>query len=332
MKKLTVLTMAALAVFYTTDLRAQVGKHHKVIKLMGSRFEITAFHQNPQTAWDGINAAIHEISRIEKLISSWDSESQTSEINRNAGLKPVKVDAELFNLIKRGLRISRLTDGAFDMSYASMDRIWKFDGSMTELPAADLVAKAASKISYLNIVLNEAEQTVFLREEGMKIGFGAIGKGYAAQKAKERMQALGIRSGVVNAAGDLVAWGQDEQGQLFKVGIADPRKKDSVMSWLTVDNGAVVTSGDYERFAMFNSKRYAHIIDPRTGYPTTGIKSVTIICPNPELADALSTSVFVLGREKGLALINQLKGIECLIVTDNDEALTSDQLELMKKS
>lgn len=332
MRKSALFTIISLLLVTCAPLWAQGQKHHKVVKLMGSRFEITAIHSDAQTAWDGINAGIAEITRIEKLISSWDPNSQTSAINKNAGVAPVVVDAELFNLIKRGLRISHLTSGAFDMSYASMDRIWKFDGTMKVLPDAEVVKKAASKIGYENIELNEADQTVFLKEKGMKIGFGAIGKGYAAQKAKEKMMALGIPGGVVNAAGDLIAWGKDEGNKDFKVGIADPKQKDQVMSWLVVDNGAVVTSGDYERFAMFNGKRYAHIIDPRTGYPTTGIKSVTIICPNPELADALSTSVFVLGQKAGLELINQLKGIECLIVTDTDELITSNNLELKDRS
>ncbi len=328
MKRSILVTTISLLLTTCAPVWAQGQKHHKVVKLMGSRFEITAIHPDAQTAWNGINAGIAEITRIEMLISSWDPDSQTSDINKNAGIKPVKVDRELFDLIKRGMRISELTNGAFDMSYASMDRIWKFDGSMKELPKAKIVAKAASKIGYKNIILNEAEQTVFLKEKGMKIGFGAIGKGYAAQKAKEKMKMMGIAGGVVNAAGDLIAWGKDEGNKDFKVGIADPGQKDKVMSWLVVDNGAVVTSGDYERFAMFNGKRFAHIIDPRTGYPTTGIKSVTIICPNPELADALSTSVFVLGQSEGLQLINQLKGIECLIITDNNELITSDNLEL----
>ena len=329
MRKIIISLNLSLLLLSCAPLWAQGQKHQKVIKLMGSRFEITAIHANAQMAWDGINAGIAEITRIEKLISSWDPASQTSEINRQAGIAPVKVDAELFQLIRRGLRISQLTDGAFDMSYASMDRIWKFDGSMTAMPVPEAVAKAASKIDYRDIIMNDVNSTVFLRKKGMKIGFGAIGKGYAAQKAKEKMQSMGIRSGVVNAAGDLIAWGNDEGDKAFKVGIADPKNKDIVMSWLTVDNGAVVTSGDYERYVMFDGKRYAHIIDPRTGYPTTGIKSVTVICPNPELADALSTSVFVLGKANGLALINQLKGIECLIVTDEDQVLTSDNLEIM---
>lgn len=307
-------------------------RHSKVVKLMGSRFEITAIHENPQVAWDAINAGIAEITRIEKLISSWDPNSQTSEVIRQAGIQPVEVDKELFDLINRALQISRITDGAFDISYASMDKIWKFDGSMTERPSAEVVANAASKIDYKNILLNSYNQTVFLKEKGMKIGFGAIGKGYAAQKAKEVMSGMGIRNGVVNASGDLIAWGKNEKGELFQVGIADPKNKDQVLSWLNVENTSVVTSGDYERFVMFDKVRYAHIIDPRTGYPTTGIKSVTIITANPELADALSTSVFVLGVERGIAFVNQLPGVECLIITDQDQIKTSENLSLNDKS
>ena len=172
----------------------------------------------------------------------------------------------------------------------------------------------------------------FLKQNGMKIGFGAIGKGYAAQKAKEKIVALGINNGVVNASGDLIAWGRDTNGEKFKVAIADPTNKDNVLMRLAVDNASVVTSGDYERYVMFNDVRYAHIIDPRTGYPTTGVKSVSIICANPELADALSTSVFVLGVKQGLNLINQLEGVECLIITDKDKVKISDRLELNNKS
>lgn len=326
-----ILTLLSLLMLCCAGLAQQLQKHHKIIKLMGSRFEITAIHQDTQTAWDGINAAITEITRIEKLISSWDPNSQTSQINQNAGIKPVKVDPELFQLIQRAVQISAITNGAFDISYASMDRIWKFDGSMKAMPSEEAVKKASAKIGYQNIQLNPRKGEVYLKEKGMKIGFGAIGKGYAAQMAKQKMVALGIKSGVVNAAGDLIAWGKNTDGGKFKVGIADPRQKDRVLSWLVVDNGAVVTSGDYERFVMFEGVRYAHIIDPRTGYPTTGIKSVSVICPNPELADALSTSVFVLGIKQGLYLINQLEGVECLIITDQNEILTSNRLELNNK-
>ena len=322
---LTVLLFSQAGVAQESNLVAQ----KKVVKLMGSRFEITAVSATKALAWDAINNGIKEIERIENLISSWDQASQTSEINRNAGLKPVNVDRELYDLIFRAKKIAQLTNGSFDISFASMDRIWKFDGSMTSMPSTELINKAKSKINWQDIILDGERQTVFLKKKGMKIGFGAIGKGYAANKAKALMQKMeGIKGGVVNASGDLISWGESIQPEGWMINITNPKDKTVSLGWLQVKDLAVVTSGDYEKFVMFDGKRYAHIIDPRTGIPTTGIKSVTLLCPDAEVADALATSVFVLGKKDGLDLINRLENIECLIVTDEDEILTSNQLKL----
>ncbi len=300
----------------------------KVLKLMGSRFEISAVHEDIRLAWKAINAGIAEITRIEQLISSWDANSQTSEINQQAGIQAVKVDSELYDLIYRALKVSKLTNGAFDISFASMERIWKFDGSMTEIPSNEAVQKSVVKVAYQNIILDAEAQTVFLKEKGMRIGFGAIGKGYAANRAKSVMKEIGVENGLVNAGGDLIGWGEQEDGTHWRIGIADPKQKGAVFSWLGIVNQGVVTSGNYEKFALIDGKRYAHIIDPRSGMPVTGLKSVTIICPDAELADALATSVFVLGEKAGLDLVNQLKGIECLLVTDEDEIQVSNNLTL----
>ncbi|HQU70892.1 MAG TPA: FAD:protein FMN transferase [Calditrichia bacterium] len=306
----------------------QLKTHKEVLKLMGSRFEISAVSADPQVAWEAIRAAISEINRIEHLISSWDSLSQTSRINRMAGIEPVAVDPELYQLIERAKKVSVITGGAFDISYASMDRVWFYDGRMTALPSPEAIAASVALINYRDIELNPAQTTVFLRNKGMKIGFGAIGKGYAADRAKEVMLNLGIASGVVNAGGDLVAWGKQEDERDWQVGIADPRNKEDIISWLSTSEKAVVTSGNYEKFVELEGKTYGHIIDPRTGWPVGGLKSVTIICPSGELADALATSVFILGENDGLALINKMKGIECILVTADDELITSDHLML----
>jgi len=301
----------------------------KILKLMGSSFELTAVAETKQQAWDAINVGINEIQRIELLISSWDKNSQTSEINRNAGIQPVVVDDELYDLIYRAKKVSQLTAGAFDISFASMDRIWKFDGSMQQMPTAEIVQKAKANINWQDIILDSKTKTVFLENKGMRIGFGAIGKGYAANQAKALMSKMeGVKGGLVNASGDLIAWGLSNDEEDWLVNITNPKDKEVALGWLRINGLSVVTSGDYERFVNFEGKRYAHIIDPRTGYPTTGIKSVTLICPDAELADALATSVFVLGKEKGLTLINQLQQTECLIVTDDDEIITSDNLKL----
>lgn len=312
----------------TSAFAQSLQTHKKVLKLMGCRFEITAVASNDTMAWEAIRNGITEIERIEKLISSWDKNSQTSNINRQAGIQPVKVNKELFDLIVRAKKISQLTDGAFDISFASMDRIWKFDGSMQSMPDKSVVKNAADKINWEDIIVNAKEQTIFLKRKNMKIGFGAIGKGYAANRAMQIMKEFEIAGGVVNASGDLISWGKSKNPNGWTIKIADPKDKNKVLGILETNDLAVVTSGDYEKFVIFEGKRYAHIIDPRTGYPTTGIKSVTVICPDAEVADALATSVFVLGKEEGLNLINRLKSVECLIVTDEDEVLTSKKLKL----
>lgn len=297
---------------------------------MGSRFDITVVAKDSITAHHHIDIAVAEISRIEKLISSWDASSQTSEINRNAGIKPVKVDAELFQLIERALSISKLTDGAFDISYASMDRIWKFDGSMTAMPSEKEIAASVSKVGFQNVILNKKNSTVFLKLKGMKIGFGAIGKGYAADKAKSLLIAKGVSSGIINASGDMNTWGKQPNGNEWKVAITNPMDKNKVFALLPITNGAVVTSGNYEKYVNFNGKRYTHIIDPRTGYPSSGIISVTVFAPKAELADALATSVFVMGIEAGLDRINQLPQIECIIIDDKGNITKSKNIEIDK--
>jgi thiamine biosynthesis lipoprotein len=304
--------------------------YKRTLKLMGSRFDITVVANDSLQANKHIDTAVAEISRIEKLISSWDDNSQTSEINRNAGAKPVKIDKELFNLIERAIGISKLTDGAFDISYASMDRIWQFNGSMTVMPSEKEIKSSVEKVGYQNIVLDKKNSTVFLKLEGMKIGFGAIGKGYAADKAKTLLISKGVPSGIINASGDMNTWGKQPNGNDWKVAITNPMDKNKVFALLPITNGAVVTSGNYEKYVNFNGKRYTHIIDPRTGYPSTGIISVTVFAPKAELADALATSVFVMGKEAGLDRINQLPKIECIIIDDKGNITKSKNIEIDK--
>ncbi len=295
---------------------------------MGSRFDITVVAKDQIMADNYIDVAVNEIGRIEKLISSWDNNSQTSLINRNAGIQAVKVDKELFDLIIRAIGISKLTDGAFDISYASMDKIWKFDGSMTELPSKEKIKQSVSRVGYQKIVLNQELSTVFLTEKRMKIGFGAIGKGYAADKAKDLLIAKGVEAGIINASGDMNTWGKQPDNSDWKVAVTNPLNKNNAFALLPVVNKAVVTSGNYEKYVTLSGKRYSHIIDPRTGYPSTGIVSATVFAPKAELADALATSVFVMGIEVGVNRINQLEGIECVIIDDKGNIHTSDNIKI----
>ena len=304
--------------------------YEQTVKLMGSRFDLTVVTSNELEGNAAIKLAIQEIIRIERLISSWDSNSQTTLINTNAGIKPVKVDLELFQLIERAIKISKLTDGAFDISYASMDRIWKFDGSVTEIPSEETIHNSVIKVGYENIILDKENQSVFLKLKGMKIGFGAIGKGYAADKAKSLLISKGVIGGIINASGDLNAWGTQPDGKDWMVAIKNPLNKDKVFSWMPIKNSAVVTSGNYEKYIILNDERYSHIIDPRTGYPSKGVLSVSIFTTNAELADALATSVFVMGINTGLDFINQLNGVEAIIVDHNNKVHTTKNIDINK--
>ena len=280
---------------------------------MGTRFEITLV-STQEAANQYLNAAQGEIERIERLISSWDANSQTAEINRQAGIKPVKVAKELYDLIARSIEISKITQGAFDISYAALDPVWFFDGRMKAVPSESERLKSVQNIGFKDLVLNAKEQTVYLPKKGMKIGFGAIGKGFAADATKKLMKSLGVSSGIINASGDLTSWGKKPDGTDWQVGISNPENPAKVFSWFPVRDAAVATSGNYEKYVTLEGKQYSHIMDPRTGMPVSGIKSVTVFAPNAELADAFATAVFIMGIDTGIDTISQLPGMSCIIV------------------
>jgi len=303
-------------------------KYTRTLKLMGCRFDITVIASNEAEGNTYIDIAAKEISRIENLISEWDSTTQISEVNRYAGVKPVKVDKEVFDLIVRSIKISELTDGAFDVTWAAMNHIWKFDGSMKRLPTQDEIATAIAKIGYKNILLNEKDLTVYLKLKGMRLGFGGIGKGYSADKSAALLKSMGVAGGLISASGDITAWGKQPDGRPWMIGITNPFNKDKIFAWFPFEGNSIGTSGDYENFVEFNGVRYTHIIDPRTGWPVHGIASVTIFGPNAELSTALTKAIFVMGKDIGINVIKQLKGIEYVVVDDHGKIYTSDKIKL----
>lgn len=299
----------------------------KGLLLMGNNFEISVVAKEEAWALEKIDLAIQEIQRIEKLLTTYNDQSETNRINANAGIKPVRVSTEIIHLILRSIRISEITQGAFDISYGSVDKsLWNFDTNMRMLPEASIAKKMVRLINFRNIEVNSTESTVFLREKGMRIGFGGIGKGYAAERAKYVLKMEGIEAGIVNASGDLTCWGLQPDGSAWTIGIVHPNFANSVFASMNVTDMAVATSGNYEKFILIDGKKYSHTINPRTGLPVTGIKSVTIISPNAEIADAMATPVTIMGIEAGLVMINQIKQIEAIIIDDNDNLYTSSNL------
>lgn len=298
-------------------------------KLMGNMFEITVVDDRDSLAFEHIETAVLEIQRIENLLTTYKDNSQTHIINQNAGIRPIKVDSEVFELIERSLRISHITDGYFDISYGGIDKsFWNFNRDMKQLPDPELVKKHLKLVNYKNIILDQENHTVFLKEKGMRIGFGGIGKGYAAEMAKRVLQERGVVSGVVNASGDLTTWGTQADGKPWTIGIADPDNAALPFSYMNITNTSVATSGNYEKFVMIDGKKYSHTINPKTGMPVSGIKSVTIICPNAEIADAMATPVGIMGIDAALNMVNQINHLECIIIDDFNKIYSSQNINL----
>ena len=321
-------TLVLMSLFLSIFILSAQKSYSESSILMGSSFEITVVAEDEDFAKESLAIAKKEIIRIENLISSWDQKSETSRINRNAGIAAVEVSKELFDLIFRAQQISKLSSGAFDLTFAAIDKLWNFDGRESEMPNPDTLKASVFNIGYQLIELDEESLTVFLPKKGMKIGFGAIGKGYAADRAKQLLVERGVLGGIINASGDMNTWGTKPDGSSWTIGIVNPMNNKKVFSWFSLEHNAVVTSGDYEKFTQINGRRYSHIIDPRTGIPSQGIVSCTIFASKAELADAIATAVFVMGVESGLFLIDQLPDIEAILIDESGIIHRSKNIEI----
>lgn len=291
---------------------------------MGSDFElIVCGAEEESNSW--LNSGITEIQRLEYLLTAFSNTSETARINLNAGISPVKVVPEVWTLIQRCIHLSGLTQGAFDITSGALKALYSFKDKTSGWPAHHALAEALHCTGYQHIDLQDAHQ-VYLKRKGMRIGFGAIGKGYAADCVKKLWTNAGVISGVVNASGDLTAWGVQPDGSPWKVGIADPDDPQHIIMWLPVDNASVATSGNYEQFFDYKGIRYSHNIDPVTGLPARFLKSVTIISPSAELSDALATAVTIMGVEVGMNFVNQLPHVHCVIIDEQHKVFTSEKI------
>lgn len=325
-------TMNALFFLLMTCFAFGQGENYvtvkKSLRLMGGPFDITVIAVDEELGYIYIQEAIAEIQRIETLISSWDSNSETSKINANAGIRPVEVSWELFKLIERSIQIAEITNGAFDITYTPLEDLWKFDGSMTSVPSKVSIKQSLTKVGFRNIILNAKDQTVFLVKKGMRISFGGIGKGFAADKAKALLVSKQVQAGIINLGGDITTWGTKASGEKWLIGVVNPQKQGRLFSWLPILESSVASSGTDAGFVVVNGKKYTHVLDPKTGYPSTGINSVSVFAKSAELSDALATAIFVMGRDAGLALINQLGDTEVIIVDGTDKLFKSNGIIL----
>ena len=275
------------------------------------------------------DAATAEIRRLEKLMTTWDPASEVSRVNLAAGKAPVVVGAETFAVIQEAQKASEISGGSFDITFETLHGLWKFDQDLDPHPpsAADVKAKVRY-VGYKHVKLDAAASTVFLDESHVRIGLGGIAKGYAVDKAAKVLEDGGLTSFYVQAGGDLYTRGVKPGGEPWQAGIRDPRGPEGdYFAMMAVSDHAFSTAGDYERSYVVGGKRYHHIIDPRTGYPATASRSVTIWAKTALLADEIDDAVFILGPEKGLALVESLDGVGAVIVDAKNRVWTSKRLE-----
>ena len=302
--------------------------------LMGTLFKINVFEKglSKEKFTEVTGRAFSEIARLENEMSEWLPDSQLSLIARFAGIRPVKVSNDVADIIARSLVISRQTGGAFDISFKPLGHLWNV-GKRKVPPGNSEIQNARKLVDYQKIILNKIKETVFLKQSGMSIGLGGIAKGYAAGKIADKMREAGINNFIINAGGDLYFSGTKAE-KAWTCGIKEPDDSDNIVSRFKIKTDcAVATSGNYERFFTYKGKRYHHIIDPRTGYPAAGMKSVTVFSRNPACADAYATSFFILGYEKSLRIVQGGgQNIAFIMIDENNRILKSRNISTFAES
>ena len=279
--------------------------------VMGTSLQITVLGPDAEVLEEAIAAALAELKRVEDKFTTW-RPSELTRLNDKAGAGPQQVSQEQARLIARALKIGELTKGAFDVTFKSFGRLWNFKAKPPVVPSAEQIKEALQRVGYQKVKVDLKANTVSL-PKGTAIGLGGIAKGYGVDRAMRVLMKRGIKHALVNAGGDLKALGR-RHGQSWEIAIKHPREREWVLAVLPVSNVCVVTSGDYERFYEHEGKRYHHILDPRTGYPSEGCMSATVVAPDAAFADALATAMCVLGPEEGLAIIESLPRVEAILV------------------
>jgi FAD:protein FMN transferase len=318
-EKLKVVLIAAscflLAFCACTSQREKMFKKSRV--LMDTQVTITVVSASRDSAEKAIDAAFSEIEKIEFLTNFYAAGSEIALINKNAGISATEVSPEVLELLGKALSVSEMTDGAFDVTIGSVTKLYDFHKKIS--PEESILRKNISLVNYRDVSIDRFRSTIFLKKKGMLIDAGGIAKGYAADKAVAQLRNMGIMSGLVAIAGDIKTFGQKPEGRPWQIGIRNPRaekREDDIIATLPLSDMAISTSGDYERFFLANGVRYHHLLDPRTGSPARGCRSVTVVANESAFADSLATAVFILGPEKGVKVLDAA-GFDSLIV-DNE--------------
>ena len=317
-----VLYYCTLTIFCLSLISCE-SKNQKTIKrtqfTMGTLVEIIVHESNEKLAQNAINKSFNEISRLEKIMSTYLSNSELSKFNKLAKNKSsIPVSHDLLKVIKRGVYWGKLSNGAIDISIGPAVKLWDFNSEKPTLPSIDKIRNATNYINYENIIVDK--NSVNLKKLGMSLHLGSIGKGYAVDQAINILKNEGIKSGLVNAGGDLVTFGLKSNNKPWSIGIQHPRKPEKIILSLDIKDKAMATSGDYQKYFMENKVRHHHILDPKSGWPQSHTMSATVIAETAMDADALSTALFILGDAKGISLINSIKGVEGMIISSKGSA------------
>jgi FAD:protein FMN transferase len=299
---------------------------------MGTHVALTAFTTpeiDEAKVRKAFASAVDEIRRIETLMTTWRPDSELSKVNAAAGVGPIAVGPETYDIVAASLHTSAISEGTFDITFESLHGLWKFDQDWDPHPPADAEVKAKLPLlNYHHVHLDEPKHTIYLDQKGVRISLGGIAKGYAVDKAAKVLEDAGITSFFVQAGGDLYTRGKKPDGSDWSTGVRDPRGAEgSFFALLAVTDHAFSTAGDYERSYIVNGRRYHHIIDPRTGYPATASRSVTIWAKTALVADELDDAVFILGPEKGLALVESQDDVGAVIVDAHNKVWVSKRLQ-----
>lgn len=295
--------------------------------IMGTAIHVELWHSDKTIAEKNIKRIFTEMRRIDSLMSPFKKESELNLINNQAAKRPLKISTELFNLIEQSIKFSKLSDGAFDITFASIGQLYDYRKKIT--PGAKEISVNLKAINYKNIKLNQNKQTIFFTQAGTRIDLGGIAKGYAVDNAIKMLQKQGITQAMVSAGGDTRIIG-DKNGRPWFVGIRHPRKKNASAVILPLSQTAISTSGDYERYFIKDNIRHHHIIKPGTGDSARELRSVSILGPDSTTTDALSTTVFILGLEAGMKLVASLPNIEAIIIDNNGQMHYSTGLKPAK--
>jgi thiamine biosynthesis lipoprotein len=325
MKKYGLLILLFLAAFVTGCSKS--GTVQKTETIMGTEVTVTVVAKNAGEGVEAIGAAMAEIKRLDAMMSLYKDDSEISRVNAAAGKNPVKVSAEMIEVAEQAAEISELTGGAFDATIGPLVVLWQMRLKEGKVPTDQELARIRPLVGHRNVVVDRRASTLFLKKPGMVLDFGGIAKGYAADRAGEVLKKRSVQNAIVAVAGDIRAMGRRQEGKPWRIGVQHPREKDKTLTVLELSDKSLSTSGDYERFRIVESKRYHHIIDPRTGKPSEGLISVTIVGDKGAAIDPLTTALFILGKDEGMKIVKKL-GLEAIFVAGKGEIASTEGIRL----